>query len=869
MAPPRIPTPQQRHNTARPFLVCINTIVSLGVTLCALWVLLYILLAGNDPGRSFYAGTAKAILGDPKGGAPLLHLAVPVLLAGSLISFGWTLPSSQQYSRNTVRRRSSRNGSIFSICGLRIRCIHRWRHRLQFVQGDWNLNVWAIILVLIPSVVFLFMTMYRHLQGKELSVDDQIMVTSNSFGMTSEAMGSLLLIPVSRYSSILQWMGWSPARAVRWHIWIGRIFIITAVVHGAMHMFRWKVLANERLVGMLVPPRQCWTRDNEQYTAFQPVCADENTDCSCYDIFRNLTGFLSVAALVILLLTSLQTVRRQCYRLFYVSHVIAAPLALIMVVLHWNRSILFLAPSLLYYIASSFSTFVERRLQCTTNKAGVKIVSMERIPSSSSEGTVGKVDLDKSNSGSNSRAQQAHYMSMTVEATDGALQRFRPGYYVQLLAPEISSISHPFTINTVPRKSNQLRIIFKATGQFTWQLSQKIQVAMPAINDERDGEISTDVVCYGKLPQLHIHGYLGTPNRVGEVLRHDVAVMIAGGIGITPYLSLLHHAHDILSNSAKNTFPTKRIVLLWMCRDANLIEYVRREYFDPLVKAQQQQQYGTAPNDQLDFKIKCIIYYTGEVMTPAFSYTDPSDNISISSESTLSLEMNKELHNNQSHTEIASLGVPFAPSNFAIGSSTSLKGNRLGCLSFFVTTWVGLALIWWFYNAQAKQEVMSRAWGMLAITGLGIAVAILVNTLARLPLFYQEEINDSELDRFDFLPTTEEEEADGLVRDIEMEVVHSEDIQDVSEDVYDTEELGSGNIDASVVSLEEKQGRPTIHQMLHFVDNARRPGLFTCGPLGLMQDIREHTEDRCMLRLQQCVRGVSQQIAVYEEAFNM
>lgn len=864
MAPPRVPT----QHTAQPLLF-INTIISVGVTLCASWVLLYMLLAGNEPGRSFYAGTAKAILGDPKGGAPLLHLAVPILMAGSLISFGWTLPSPRQHSRNAVSS-SRRNTSLSSIiCGQRIRCIHRWRHRLQFVQGDWNLNVWAMTLLLVPSVVFLFMTMYRHLQGKELSADDQIMVTSNSFGMTSEVMGSLLLIPVSRYSSILQWMGWSPARAVRWHIWIGRIFIITAVVHGAMHMFRWKVLASERLVGMLIPPRQCWTRDNEQYTTFQPDCLDENTDCSCYDIFRNLTGFLSVAAMAILLLTSLQPVRRQCYRLFYISHVIAAPLALIMVVLHWNRSILFLAPSLLYYVASSSSTFVERRWQCSTNKPGVKIMSMERIPSSLSESTVCKIEPEKSNFGFKSRAQQAHYMSITVEATDGALQQFRPGYYVQLLAPEISSISHPFTINTVPGNSNQLRIIFKVIGQFTSQLSQRIQVAMPDNNFERVAELSTDVSCSGKLPQLHIHGYLGTQNRVGEVLCHDVAVMIAGGIGITPYLSLLHHVHDILSNSAKNTFPTKRVVLLWMCRDASLIEYVKREYLDPLLKTQQQQQDGTAANGHVDFKIKCIIYHTGNDTTHAPSYTDQSDNISIATESTLSLETNTKILNNQNNNDNVSLGVPFAPSNFATGSSTSFKGNRLGFLTFFVTSWVGLALTWWFYKAQAKKEVTSRAWGMLAMAGLGIAVAILANALARLPFFHHEKINEAELARFNQLPPTEEEEADGLVRDIEMEVVHAEDIQDVLEDVQDRAELGSSDIDASAVSLEEQQGRPTIHQMLQFVDNARRPGLFTCGPLGLMQDIREHTEERCMLRLQQCMLGASHHIAVYEEAFNM
>ena len=151
------------------------------------------------------------------------------------------------------------------------------------------------------------------------------------------------------------------------------------------------------------------------------------------------------------------------------------------------------------------------------------------------------------------------------------------------------------------------------------------------------------------------------------------------------------------------------------------------------------------------------------------------------------------------------------------------------------------------------------------MTGVAVAVAVLVNILAGLSYFQQEDTDEAESAMFDPL-SPEEDEADGLVRDIEMEAVHSEDVACDVEDDQNMAELGSS---ANVISLEEKRGRPTVHQMLQFVDSARRPGLFTCGPRGLMQDIREHTEERCMMRLQQCMRDASHHIAVYEEAFNM
>ena len=79
----------------------------------------------------------------------------------------------------------------------------------------------------------------------------------------------------------------------------------------------------------------------------------------------------------------------------------------------------------------------------------------------------------------------------------------------------------------------------------------------------------------------------------------------------------------------------------------------------------------------------------------------------------------------------------------------------------------------------------------------------------------------------------------------------------------------AGNAKMSVVQVEERPGRASLHQFLHALENAERPGLFTCGPTALMRDLRVVTQERCLMRLQRCDFAGKPPIALYEESFEM
>ena len=74
-----------------------------------------------------------------------------------------------------------------------------------------------------------------------------------------------------------------------------------------------------------------------------------------------------------------------------------------------------------------------------------------------------------------------------------------------------------------------------------------------------------------------MRGYLGKTNLLNTVQQQDVVSIVAGGIDITPYLTLRQDICDATSTT------TKHATLRWVCRDPDLIKYIHDEYVQPLL----------------------------------------------------------------------------------------------------------------------------------------------------------------------------------------------------------------------------------------------------------------------------------------------
>ncbi|HPI92134.1 MAG TPA: FAD-binding oxidoreductase [Deltaproteobacteria bacterium] len=121
--------------------------------------------------------------------------------------------------------------------------------------------------------------------------------------------------------------------------------------------------------------------------------------------------------------------------------------------------------------------------------------------------------------------------SLFLEGSDEKFLKRRAGQYasIRVMGPDGWSEPHPFTISCAP-EDVQLRFTIKKAGNFT-----------SAIPDLRPG---TTVKCVGPL---------GTFCK--DIDAKPSIVLLAGGVGITPFLSVLRHFRNI---KAEN-----KVVLFW------------------------------------------------------------------------------------------------------------------------------------------------------------------------------------------------------------------------------------------------------------------------------------------------------------------
>jgi len=835
----------------------------------------------------------------PKDVLPILVFALPILIAGAVAAIavkqsGVSTSGGAVYSDKHLVRQQHRIPSLPHSCP-------QWVHQCLMIfykgghmLGDVDRKNVLIIFVIVPLTFFIFNFIQRHMEHLVGMEDEdeiknkKLMEQANAFGFGALVSLNLQLLPVARYSPLLKLVGWNETRALFFHVWIGRMVVWFSLIHGGMHSYRWVAVRHEPLWNMITIPSGCWG----DWDHYEPSC-NYGTDCSCYDHFRNMTGYWAGLSLLVIFFSSLNSFRRKFYTIFVRIHIIAGPLCLLAIIFHYPRAIFYMAGGMLYYLASSMPVFVETRLAAwregRNQKAGVALVSAQAI-------------------GSNGGDRPC--VSLTLQVSETAMERYRPGQFVKLLAPEISSQPHPFTINQVVAvdgvETNQMRIIFRQTGQFTKRLGQRLLIAHNPHNDEPIPP-----------PLIHLDGFHGGDSRLDQLLRHDSVLIVAAGIGITPYLSLLqnlyacsvrgrdqHDQHYRYQDEEDNTGsdnesthrPRKSVQLHWICRDRPLIEYVRAEYLDHVVG-----QVG-------EYDIQCTIHFTGETpiiedveMSPQqrgliLSNNRTNDNAdgivgeTASYGSTDSSEEDEDEHMNRDGSFQQFINPesaqPFQSSKFAVGSKSSYGGNVPMFTSFILIGGFGLITIWICCNNWRVGYLVAA----VPLLIWCVVISVLLNNIMPDNGDLGSVLRGrSALAGATSTPTTTSRGMNSSYHGLQLGIIDDGGQNTASEDeerptlslaadgcssvnTATTTDTGmvSGEADpsATTASVEVSHGRPFLPNILSEanLDDALLPAIFVCGPVALMQSLRGCIKSRRLLRQPGRCRG---RVSMYEEAFEM
>jgi predicted ferric reductase len=431
-----------------------------------------------------------------------------------------------------------------------LRKLPQQHHKNQYGQGDIDFNVMSIWFFVIPCLA-LFVQGNIEWRDPTTKAADKLFSLSLNSGFIGTTAMSFFLIPVSRHNVLLAAMNWSPVHALRLHVWSGYLAFYLLEFHGVT-IFIYLLIKGDIGEGKMwrqtVPPSKCWVwhapSEEEDLAAYE---AYEET---CGFAWWNLTGVIAGTCLLVLVGTSYHWVRRQHYRLFYLSHIGFGSLTIIFSLLHWPGAITFLAPSILYYIASMTPALIQAL--ASRFRGGVDISSVHAIPDSG----------------------QCVEVCIPTTVQMGEMLEREASTVVRMCVPSISMVWHPFTVYKHPRDATTV-------GPFTKTLAARLP----------------------DRPVMILDGLFRGGDRIAEALTHDVVVIVCGGVAVTPFMSMIPLVLQAVKGQEKSgaSIVTRKLVLHYACREAGLLTFMET-YF---------QVYREIAEVMPNFELQIVVYRTG------------------------------------------------------------------------------------------------------------------------------------------------------------------------------------------------------------------------------------------------------------------
>ncbi|XP_053406099.1 dual oxidase 2-like isoform X2 [Mercenaria mercenaria] len=278
---------------------------------------------------------------------------------------------------------------------------------------------------------------------------------------------------------------------------------------------------------------------------FYHVCTQPSTDLNCYfrEYFRathelasfhywafgtvtGLTGVILTVLLIILYVFSLPMSRRYLFHVFWNTHKLYHAI-IILTFLHGSARLV-QEPHFPYYIVGPAVLFIID-----------KLISISRA---TIELTVIKAELLPSD-----------VTSLTVIKPSGF--EYQSGQWAQVACKALGEREfHPFTMTSAPHEKN-LTFHIRAVGPWTTNIRRLFD---PSI---RAGSSYSKLLLDGPFGEGHQDWY-----------RYEVSVLIGGGIGVTPFASILK---DIVHKSQMSiTMQCKKVYFLWVTRTQKQFEWV-------------------------------------------------------------------------------------------------------------------------------------------------------------------------------------------------------------------------------------------------------------------------------------------------------
>jgi ferredoxin-NADP reductase len=443
---------------------------------------------------------------------------------------------------------------------------------------------------------------------------------------------------------------------------------------------------------------------------------------------------------------------------------------LLVAIMHWQPLALFIAPSLVYYLASTMPVLVQAA--ASRFRGGLKIIEVVNIPD----------------------AGGCTEVRVACDTTASQILGDEPCMYVKLCVPKISLIWHPFTVYKHLDDPKTVRFLFRPIGPFTTKLAESVMGG-------------------ADLPVTLMDGFYRGANRCDDACGHDHVTIVAGGVAITPFLSMIPAL--LVRIAASNEEPTlKDITLLWACREEELYRFISKEYFGNFERlAREASKFG------LTIEIK--VHHTGDgyalphdtIASQAIPLSDDVESSESKTRDSSRDEGDQLLHTGTGVTAPASKGIKMEVARMMPGRFSVVWWNIPAFFAFSFMIWFGFWNIF-LYEQDRDPDFNTnyvRPWGTFIALVAAVGVGVLMEgSILCLPKYWPSP-------KVDFF----------AVRTYDATMEDSE-----------TDEVVCVESPPAVIVLNHFAGRPSVDAILERAKQAHAPGIFACGPTAMTEAIK-------------------------------
>lgn len=245
----------------------------------------------------------------------------------------------------------------------------------------------------------------------------------------------------------------------------------------------------------------------------------------CWQTMTGFTGVILTLIWIMMYVFALSYVRSKIYNWFWYTHSLY-PLFFIFMILHGTGRLI-QEPFFYYFFLGPVILFtVDSLISISRKKIEIPVVKADILPS---------------------------YVTMLEFQKPDNFQ-YKSGQWVRIACMALNKREyHPFTLTSSPNEDN-LTLHIRSVGPWTTLIRTTYEQANTSGNSK-------------KLPKIYLDGPYGEGHQ--DWNNYDVSILIGGGIGVTPFASILK---DIAHRSGQTR--CKKIYFIWVSRTQKQFEWL-------------------------------------------------------------------------------------------------------------------------------------------------------------------------------------------------------------------------------------------------------------------------------------------------------